>query len=255
MMDDLARRHEAKALAEGKPIVKSAGVSSSHGKQRPKKTSNRKNEQTVEGLLTAPLPERTNFMAKGDEKHTGRVVTGLQSDAHRHYVQRIMEQTKSARKTLEALRGHGYNNREVFLKFRRGKVGEISMENFRKGLHDIAAVDLTDQDFEALQKVVDPLRSGYVYFKDFARALDHVDSAYVARTKSAEHEEHVRLLRERQKVTETPEEHDRHEKALRKMEEAKLVSSLQRQLSVKFGNESGRFRKLYMGLDRMVMRL
>jgi hypothetical protein len=77
--------------------------------------TDKRNRESVDGLLQAPLAESKRVVSSGDDRRdTDRVVTGLQSDRHRHFQHRQMGRKKTELHALRSLKAAGPDPATVF---------------------------------------------------------------------------------------------------------------------------------------------
>jgi Ca2+-binding EF-hand superfamily protein len=196
----------------------------------------------VSGLFDSlPLSEKMSVKAPGavDTTH-GVALMDTQSDNHRKWKKQQQILAASRRKVFEKIRATGHETRDIYLKFQRGKSGEVSVDNFVNGLRKIG-INLAGNDVEGIADIVDPTNSGIVSFSDFAKAIDGIEAAYSAEKK---HE----TVQRRSSIAK---QHKRTDLSkIEKMKVSKLMRNLEQKLSVRFGTGSDRLRRLYMSLDR-----
>jgi Ca2+-binding EF-hand superfamily protein len=215
----------------------------------------KKNLESVSQLLAMPGPESRRQTASGDDaRDTDRVVTGLQSDRHRHFQAKEMGRKKVQIRALESLKACGADAVAVFRKIQKNAGSStaaetITPEALKQGLKELAGVQLSDTDVEAVvTKInggggVSAGGGGHISLSSFADALSSVRTGLLPKSsRDARKERFDRINLTNKKSADPAAAALQHRK--------NIVTEIDAKLSKRFGTEPDRLRRLYMSLER-----
>ena len=214
-----------------------------------------KSSESVNGLLCMPdaNAESRRFVASGDDTNDqDRVVTGLQSDRHRHYEKREMGRKKTERNALKRLKACGADSIAVFQLMSGGDKGGITngneiitKEELRRGLTQIAGVQLSSSDLNSLVKTLDPMNEGKIgiSLNQFSQAMSTVPVDIRPKTSRAARQHHIDTINLTNKKTLDPMQQKIQHRQ-------NTMANIDSKLSKRFGTDPNRLRRLYIALDR-----
>ena len=222
----------------------------------PTRQTNRKNKDSVHNILKAPKSESQRQVASGDDaRDTDRVVTGLQSDRHRHHQARTMARKKVEIRALESLKACGADARAVFRKLQRRNgvgsgSGEVTPAALRQGLQELAGVQLSRADLNAVvQRITtsggngSTAHGGGITLGMLSRALASVPQGIHPKTRTEARQAHIDRINLTNKKTLDP-------TATTLQERRATVAAIDAKVSKRFGTEPDRLRRFYMSLRR-----
>ena len=223
-----------------------------------------KNSESVHGLLRMPDQEAKRIVASGDDRRdTDRVVTGLQSDRHRHYERQQMGRKKTELHALRSLKACGPDPASVFKKLLRrdargtgtttsngASVGDskqsevLSKHALRKGLNELAGVQLSPADLDAVVRKLDPQGSGHngITLRQFSQILSKIPDNHKPKTSRQERQHHKDLVNLTNTRSTDPTQ-------VSKGKTARAIAAIDAKVSKRFGTEPDRLRRLYMAMD------
>ena len=219
--------------------------------------TDKRNRESVDGLLQAPLAESKRVVSSGDDRRdTDRVVTGLQSDRHRHFQHRQMGRKKTELHALRSLKAAGPDPATVFKKMQRmqqqqSSRGDSKQQNndvlskatLRRGLNELAGVQLSSADLDAVVRKLDPHHNGKegVTLRQFSQILSKIPEAHKPKTARQARQHHIdainltntRLTEEQRATSHTQ----------------RAIASIDAKVSKRFGTEPDRMRRMYMAME------
>ena len=202
----------------------------------------RKNSTSVDGLLRMPDAEANRSLASGDDqKDQDRVVTGLQSDKHRHFEHRQIGRKKTEIRALQTLKACGPDPATIYKKLltnnkkNSSNKGILSKEALRQGMTEIAGIQLSPADYESVVKKLDPQMKGKegITLRQFSQILSKIPSEHRAKTTRQARQHHIDTINLTNKKAVDPVQVEISGRAA-------VISGIDQKLSKRFGTEPNR---------------
>jgi Ca2+-binding EF-hand superfamily protein len=209
-----------------------------------------KNQSSVTGLLRMPVAEANRIVSSGDDiRDRDRVVTGLQSDRHRHFEHRQMGRKKTELHALRSLKACGPDPATVYKKLlqknENGSKDILSKDGLRRGLTELAGVQLSPADLDAVVHKLDPKMSGKegITLRQFSQILTKLPDNHRAKTSRQERQHHIDTINLTNRRAVDPVQVEVNSRAA-------VLAGIDAKLSKRFGTEPDRLRRLYMAMER-----
>jgi Ca2+-binding EF-hand superfamily protein len=222
--------------------------------------TDKRNRESVDALLQMPAPEAKRIVASGDySEDTDRVVTGLESDRHRHFEYKELGRKKAELHALQCLKACGPDPATVFKKIQKhntsgggggGGGGDtktndaLSKKEIRQGLAELAGVQLSSADLDSVIRKFDPKTGGKdgITLRQFSQVLSKIPNVHKAKTGRQARQHHIDVINLTNKKSLDPNK-------LAAAVNQRAIASIDSKVSKRFGTEPERLRRLFKAME------